>query len=159
MFKCTSDPTYRQVTRRRQKVYAFPWEFHVQSHVREIHPPVGPPYVSCRVGQASDGELVAVGQVLYSAPQDLYYVPVIAVALERRGQRLGLTLLNLLMDDAALAGAERGLSEVVIEGMVHEQNRASISVITRAGFQREPSEDQPEHKCYRVTVPTPDLTS
>lgn len=112
-----------------------PWEWEVQAHIRQLKTPVHGDVVQLGLmGQ----ELVSVAQFVIdeSASVPVVFIRVIGVTLRARGGGGGVA--DATLEQVVNRSAKRlrmlGHSRFVLLGNVHTDNKASQSMLARAGF-------------------------
>lgn len=151
-FTCTVPKEFRLRSRRREKYHPRPWEYDVQSYVRDLRPPL--PRNKRALVALVDGEVAAV-TVLRIVEPWFYYIEVVAVALAFQGSGVGAQALRVAIEEAALWGTEHAQTEITIEGFVHRDNRGSLRMCRSCGMVRMIEDDDDELLCHQLKVLTP----
>lgn len=153
-FTCTVPKEWRLRSRRREKYHPRPWEYEVQSYVRDLRPPL--PHNRRALISLAGGEMAAVTVVRIVEPW-FYYIEVVAVSLAFQGSGLGGQALRAAIEEAALWGAEHSQPEITVEGFVHRDNRGSLRMCGSLGMGRVIEDDTDELLCHQATVLTPNI--
>ena len=133
LFECTTPPR-RGYVRRHESRHELPWEFDVQSYIREKRHKCSPGQ-ALWVGTDGDSEIAAVFRLEEIDGPAIVLVSVAAVALRHRHQGGGVAdeMLRTCLDEITAAGIAAQLPEVIVVGHIHPENQASQKMARRAG--------------------------
>lgn len=130
------------------------WELEVQSQLRSLRVPVGPPRTALL---AWNGEEIAAAIVwiAYDGDYEMPHIQLVGVHVGQRGEggKLAGDAIGIALDRMARDAVARGLAgPLVVTARTHEQNTPAHDLFIRSGFNRDPEGDAPPYLQWVLVV-------
>lgn len=130
------------------------WEVEVQSQLRSLRVPIGPPRTALL---AWDDEEIAAAIVwiAYNGDYEMPHIQLVAVHVDQRGEggKLASDAIDIALDRMARDAVARGLSgPLVVTARTHDLNAPAHDLFIRSGFNRDPAGDAPPYLQWVLVV-------
>lgn len=130
------------------------WEVEVQSQLRSLRVPIGPPQTAL-LAWIGDEIAAAIVWVAYKGDYELLHVQLVAVHRAQRGQggKLAGDAIDIALNRMGRDAVARGLSgPLVVTARTHERNTPAHELFIRSGFNRDPQGDAPPYLQWVLVV-------